>query len=250
MFNKTFEITEQNAAEYVKIIGNFIRGKVDEAKRSGVVLGISGGIDSAVVARLCQEAGIKTTLVLLPDGDTMDKSKSTQDAMSVVNTFSFDYRVVNIGEACKQVEGAIGMEISDFAKINIRPRIRMTVLYSIAQTMGAFVIGTGNLAERVVGYFTKWGDGANDINPLGMLTKKEVRILAKELNVPDQIITKPPSANLFEGQTDENELGFTYEQIDKFILEKSSGDADVDQRLRERMEVTEHKNSPIPIFEG
>ncbi len=110
------------------------------------------------------------------------------------------------------------------------------------------VIGTGNLSERTVGYFTKWGDGANDLNPLGMLTKKEVYILAKYLGVPESIINKKPSADLWEGQTDEEELGISYSQIDEYILNGTSGDKNVDEIIKLKHKITMHKLKPIPIF--
>ena len=112
------------------------------------------------------------------------------------------------------------------------------------------VIGTGNLSERTVGYFTKWGDGANDLNPIANLTKGEVYILAKYLQVPDSIINKKPSADLWNGQTDEEELGITYEQIDKFILTGTSGNNEIDNKIRNVNKKNMHKLRQIPIFEG
>lgn len=111
------------------------------------------------------------------------------------------------------------------------------------------VIGTGNLSERTVGYFTKWGDGANDFNPIAKLTKKEVYIVAKHLQVPDSIINKKPSADLWNGQTDEAELGIKYEQIDEFILTGTSGDTEIDNKIRDKIKKNMHKTNSIPIFE-
>jgi len=110
------------------------------------------------------------------------------------------------------------------------------------------VIGTGNLAERTVGYFTKWGDGACDLNPLAMLTKQEVRTLARFLEVPDCIIAKQPSAGLWEGQTDEDELGMTYQQIDAYIINGTSGNPETDRKIEDRIAMSAHKLAPIPIF--
>ena len=136
------------------------------------------------------------------------------------------------------------------SRANIRPRVRMTYLYQLAQMSDRFVCGTGNLAERTVGYFTKWGDGVCDLNPIAMLTKQEIYTLARFLEVPDSIIQKKPSAGLWEGQTDENELGITYKQIDAFILEGTSGSVDVDDMIRKRMAWSAHKFAPIPIFQN
>mgnify|MGYP002710688125 FL=1 len=112
------------------------------------------------------------------------------------------------------------------------------------------VIGTGNLSERTVGYFTKWGDGAYDINPIANITKREVYILAKHLQVPDRILNKKPSAGLWEGQTDEGEMGITYDQIDEFILNGTSGNSEIDEKIQEKKNRNMHKIEPISTFKG
>lgn len=250
MIYKNFIITEENAKEYIEIIKNFIKEKVESANRKGVFLGMSGGIDCSVVARLCQEAGVNIELVMLPDGEDMIRSKSMKDAMELINKFGFNYRTINIKDICDEFESKINENLNNLSKINIRPRTRMIILYSLAQNNHSFVIGTGNLDERLLGYFTKWGDGSSDLNPLGMLTKGEVRILARHLEVPESIINKAPSAGLYEGQTDEDELGFTYEEIDKYILNGTTGNIDTDKKLEKRITMSSHKLEPISIFEG
>lgn len=172
---KDFIVTDSNAQEYIVKIGEFIRDAVTSANRKGVVLGMSGGIDCSVVARLCQEAGVFVKLLLLPDDDNMKKSMSQRDAMALIDRFGFAYDICDIGEACRAVEKHFDT-LKELSQINIRPRMRMIVLYTAAQNDSLFVIGTGNLDERLLGYFTKWGDGACDLNPLGMMTKGEVRI--------------------------------------------------------------------------
>ena len=249
MFKKDFIITEKNADEYIVKIGAFIKGQVDTANRKGVVLGMSGGIDCSVAAALCHAAKVPALLVMLPDGKDMQRTKSMQHAMLLIEKFGFEHRTIDIGKICKGCETAAG-ELSDLSKMNIRPRVRMTVLYSLAQTMQRFVLGTGNLSERLIGYFTKWGDGASDLNPLGMLTKNEVRILARALSVPREIVEKPPSAGLYDGQTDETELGITYAQIDAYALTGASGDASVDEKIENRINMSLHKHNPIPVFKG
>jgi NAD+ synthase len=179
----------------------------------------------------------------------MKLSKSMEDSMKMVNQFGFDYNIINIKSICDEFESKIGEPLIELSKINIRPRVRMTILYSVAQTNKMFVIGTGNLDERLLGYFTKWGDGACDLNPLGLLTKKEVKILAHHLNIPDSIINKAPSAGLYEGQTDELELGFTYEEIDNYILNGTTENEDIDNRLKDRINMSSHKLNSIPIYE-
>ncbi len=249
MFDKKFVITNENADEYIGKIGAFIKNRVSGAGRKGVVLGMSGGIDCSVAAALCHAAKVPALLVMLPDGEGMKLSKSMEHAMLLVDKFGFECRTVDIGGICRDLETAAG-ELSEIAKLNIRPRVRMTVLYSLAQTMHCFVLGTGNLSERLLGYFTKWGDGASDLNPLGMLTKNEVRILARRLNVPREIIEKAPSADLYGGQTDEAELGITYAEIDAYALTGASGSVSADAKIKNRIEMSRHKHDSIPVFLG
>ena len=244
---KNFLITDGNAAEYVSKIGLFIKERVVAAAREGIVLGMSGGLDSAVAARLCQAAGVPALLIMLPDGAAGMKSKSFGYAKSFVQRFGFEYMVVDIGKICRDIEAAAG-DLSPESRLNIRPRVRMSMLYSLAQTKRRFVLGTSNLSERLLGYFTKWGDGASDLNPLGMLVKSEVRHLSRALDIPKEIIEKAPSADLFEGQTDESDLGISYAEIDAFALTGTSGNAAADKKIKARIEMSLHKNNVIPLF--
>ena len=132
------------------------------------------------------------------------------------------------------------MDITDAAKANIAPRLRMTALYSIAQTRNSLVVGTGNRSERYMGYFTKWGDGACDINPISDLTATEVFEFLRYLNAPEHIVTKAPSAGLFEGQTDESEMGVTYKAIDEYITTGNTDEASKAVIDRYHM-ISEHK---------
>ncbi|MBQ3145702.1 MAG: NAD(+) synthase [Clostridia bacterium] len=256
MENKNFVITEENVSEYCKKIGSWIKENIENAKTNGVVLGMSSGVDCSVVARLCQNAGINTHLILMPYGNDMTNSKSYSDAMELINKFHFDYHVFDIKPAVDAIQIPSNSEILknasktniELSKANIRPRMRMTYLYQYAQINNLLVIGTSNLSERTVGYSTKWGDGVSDLNPLGMITKREVYILAKYLQVPECIINKKPSADLWEGQTDEEELGIKYEQIDEFILNGTSGDEQTDNLIKIKNERSMHKINPIPIF--
>lgn len=257
MEKKSFIITDDNVAEYANKIAAWIKNLIQSNNRKGVVLGMSGGIDCSVVARLCQLAEVDPYLVLMPCGSDMTNSKSHHHAMELIETFKFRHQIFNIEPAVN----ALITENADFLNgateqnkalsiANIRPRVRMTYLYQLAQLGGRFVAGTGNMAERTVGYFTKWGDGACDFNPLAMLTKQEVYTLARYLKVPDCIIGKKPSAGLWEGQTDEDELGMTYNQIDGFILNGTSGDKNVDKEIEKRVAMSAHKFDPTPIYKG
>lgn len=256
MEEKKFVITEENVSEYCKKIGSWIKKNIENAKSNGVVLGMSSGVDCSVVARLCQNAGINTHLILMPYGNDMTNSKSYSDAMELINKFKLDYHIfdikpavdnLQIPESSKILENATKTNI-ELSRANIRPRVRMTYLYQYAQINNLLVIGTSNLSERTVGYSTKWGDGASDLNPLGMITKREVYILAKYLQIPECIINKKPSAGLWEGQTDEEELGIKYEQIDEFILNGTSGEQQIDNLIKIKNKRAMHKLNPIPIF--
>ncbi len=256
MEEKKFVITEENVKEYVIKIAEWIKNNVQKAKANGVVLGMSSGIDCSVVSRLCQEAGVNIHLVMMPYGKNMTSSKSYSDAMELINKFEFDYHVFDIKPAVDALEISNDSEIIEkdnktnikLSRANIRPRVRMTYLYQYGQLKNLLVIGTSNLSERTIGYSTKWGDGASDLNPLGMITKREVYTLARELRIPDCIINKKPSAELWEGQTDEEELGITYEQIDEYILNRTCGNQEIDKLIQIKNDRAGHKLNPIPIF--
>lgn len=252
---KSFVIDRQNVAHYAKAIATWIADQLKANNRKGVVLGMSGGIDCSVVACLCQFANVDTHLVMMPYGTDMAQTNSNDHAMQLINKFAFPYEIYDIQPAVDiltitaptTLASATAHNIA-LSTANIRPRVRMTYLYQLAQLGSRFVIGTGNMSERTVGYFTKWGDGASDLNPLAMLTKQEVYILAEFLGVPEAIITKQPSAGLWDGQTDEDELGMTYAQIDAYILHGSSGNADIDVLIEQRIALSNHKFAALPIF--
>lgn len=253
--NKPFVINDDNVSHYATKIATWIAQQVNTAKRKGVVLGMSGGIDCSVVACLCQLAKVDTHLVMMPYGNDMSNTRSSQHALELIQKFNFAHHTFDIQLAVDALTITNTTFLAQaetvnqaLSQANIRPRVRMTYLYQLAQLGSRFVIGTGNMAERTVGYFTKWGDGAADLNPLGMLTKQEVYLLATYLGVPDSIINKKPSAGLWEGQTDEEELGMTYSQIDAFILTGTSGDKNVDILIQHRIAMSVHKFSPVPIF--
>ena len=251
---KTFLIKEENIIEYADKIAAWIKEKVERAQRKGVVLGMSGGVDCSVVARLCQLAGVDVHLVLMPYGNDMKNTQSNAHAMALIEKFNFSYHVFDIKPAADALTIPVDAPYCgsvanlEMSRANIRPRVRMSYLYQLAQLNSCFVIGTGNLSERTVGYFTKWGDGACDINPLGMLTKREVYALAMYLELPSCIIDKKPSAGLWDGQTDEDELGMTYEQIDAYIINGTSGNTEVDLKIEERIALSEHKHAQIPLY--
>lgn len=193
----------------------------EEANCHGVVLGLSGGKDSTVVAMLAKKVwGRNVFAILMPNGEQKDIS----DSLNIVKQLELGHVIVNIEDAYKgivtNVEKAINGLILDKAKTNIPPRLRMTILYAIAQTYGYRVIGTGNASEKYLGWCTKFGDLGCDLNPIAHLTKSEVveigTELAKEFGLDEKFIVKAPGDGL-TGKTDEDNFGFTYDELDEYM---------------------------------
>ncbi|MGC8817419.1 MAG: NAD+ synthase [Candidatus Hadarchaeum sp.] len=198
----------------------FIRKKVAEAGADGVVIGLSGGIDSSVAATLCARAlGPKKVLgISLPEIGVSDPS-DVADARLVAENLGIDFKVIDIAPAVKALRGQL--EFKPEARLpaaNILPRIRMAVLYYYSNLLNRLVVGGSNRSELRTGYFTKYGDGASDLAPLGSLYKTQVKELASFLGLPEQIITKTPTAGLWRGQTDEAELGISYRNLDLIFV--------------------------------
>jgi NAD+ synthase len=232
-------------------VTRWIREQIDEAGLSGAVVGLSGGIDSAVVSGLCARAvGPENVL-----GVAMPAHSSPEDvehARQVAEIWGIQYREVDLSGIYDAF-----IEIltpgSQLADANIKPRLRMITLYHFANTLDRMVIGTGNRSELEVGYYTKYGDGGVDLLPIAGLLKVQVRELAREIGVPEVIIERPPSAGLWEGQTDESELGITYEQLDGALRAIDAGDTSaIEPRVLERVTAlnrgTEHKRKLAPIY--
>lgn len=248
MEEKSFIITEENVKEYVNKITDWIKQQVEAAGAKGVVLGMSSGVDCSVVSRLCMEANVNTHLIMMPYGENMKESENYRHAMELINKFNFNYHIFNIKPAVDNLKIHEEAENMELVHANLMPRVRMTYLYQYAAINNLLVIGTGNLSERTMGYFTKWGDGACDLNPLANITKREVYILAKYLSIPDCIINKKPSADLWKGQNDEDELGISYKKIDDYILTGTTGNQEDDKFLKSKKEKALHKIKQIPIF--
>lgn len=206
-------------------IKDFVRQKVKECVGKGVVIGLSGGIDSATVSKLCADAiGPDKVLNLFMPARTSSR-KDQQDAEEFCRQFGMEFQVVDIEPAVQAYRAMLpSMDNKEFAG-NAMARSRMIVLYHHARLRGRVVMGTSNKSELLTGYFTKFGDGGADFCPLGDLYKTEVRQLAEQIDVTRAIIDKVPSAGLWEGQTDEGEMGITYEELDQVLygLERSLG---------------------------
>lgn len=198
----------------------WIQEQVKKANAQGCVLGLSGGIDSAVVAVLCKKAFPDQVLGLIMPSHSNPRDMA--DAKLLAETFDIPYKVVDLSgtfdELCQAIGGTEELPKTSLTLNNIKPRLRMTTLYYHAALRNALVVGTDNASELKVGYFTKYGDGGVDIVPIGTIVKVQVRELARHLGVPEPIITKAPTAGLWEDQTDESEMGVTYEELDNYIL--------------------------------
>lgn len=221
----------------------FIQEILSQSKAEGIVYGNSGGKDSALVGILCKLACQNTVGILMPCSSKRNYEEDTNDGLCVAEKFSIQTRTVDLTPVRDGFLAAIektDVVLNKTALANIAPRLRMTTLYSVAASENRLVAGTGNRSEGYMGYFTKWGDGAYDFNPIADLTVTEIYEFLKYLGSPECVIVKAPSAALFEGQTDESEMGITYAKIDEYLL---SGKAtDENKALIERFHaVSEHK---------
>lgn len=240
-------------ATLAEAIEQWIRERVDGAGVAGVAVGLSGGIDSAVAAGLAARAlgPDRVTGVIMP---AHSQQEDIDDARLLAEHFNLNPLQIDLSVPFDTMVSTLPAG-NELAIANIKPRLRMITLYHIANTNGLMVMGTGNRSELMVGYFTKYGDGGVDLLPLGSLYKHQVRELARAIGVPDQIVERPPSAGLWAGQTDESEMGITYEELDG-ILEAMEADGDLSRfnpdsvgQVRDMVARSAHKRSMPPIFE-
>ena len=233
--------------QYLLEIEQFIKDYLLTSHMDGYVLGLSGGVDSSLVAALTKNAVGKEKLmcIMMPiDSNPADLN----DAKKVAEALDLNYLVIDgsasFHETVKRFEEQ-GITLDTATKSNLKVRIRMTILYAYGQAHRSLVLGTDNMDERYTGYFTKYGDGAADLLPICYLNKQEVVEAAKLKGVPSFLAERTPSAGLFEGQTDEKEMGVSYKDLDDFLLGK-----EIDAKAKERIEylhrISEHKRSPIP----
>ena len=231
--------------ELVQHLVNWIGAEVTAGGGGGAVFGLSGGIDSAVVAALAKKAFPHHTLgVVMP---CHSEPQDAADGALVAHHFGVAVTTVDLGPVYDLLLETLAASSSDLpesrlATANLKPRLRMTTLYAFANQLGYRVLGTGNRSEIAVGYYTKYGDGGADLLPLGSLVKSEVRELARRLGVPERIIDKPPSAGLWADQTDETEMGLTYEELDAHLLTGAASPA-VKARVDALHDASEHKRA-------
>lgn len=232
--------------EYIEVIYDFLRNYLKESHQEGYVLGISGGVDSSVVAAICKNAVGKDKLhcILMPI-DSLDSD--LKDGLQLVNDLGLNYHIIdnsNAYHAYLENFNKLGIELDNSTKGNLKARMRMATLYAYAQKNHLLVLGTDNKDEYYVGYFTKYGDGGVDLLPIVHLTKEEVREVGKILGVRSSLVERVPSAGLYEGQTDEKEMGITYKELDSYLLGNEINETSKAKIERLHL-ISEHKRVPI-----
>lgn len=225
----------------------WIKNTVENAGAKGVVFGLSGGIDSAVVAALCKKAFPEDSLgVIMP---CYSNPIDEEHAMLVAEAIGLRTKTVVLDNAFDAMKVCVGASENDpkLTIANIKARLRMITVYYNAGIYNYLVAGTGNRSELTIGYFTKYGDGGVDIMPLTSFVKREVVELARKLNIPEIVVTKPPTAGLWENQSDEQEMGMTYAELDNYIL-TGEGPEHVKNKVDGMNRRSEHKRVPVPRF--
>ena len=246
--DKLYLKKEFSVEQVVSEIEEWLKSNIAQAGCRGVVIGLSGGIDSSVVAAISKRIFPDNTLgLILP---CYSDSRDEQDALTLVKEFELDYKYVDLGTTYDAMVKELDQveEAPDMALANIKPRLRMAALYYYAQINKYLVLGTSNKSELVLGYFTKYGDGAADLLPIASFTKMEVYEIAKYLEIPKQIIERPPTAGIISGQTDEDEMGFTYQELEQYFKGKSIS-SEVREKIEKLEKINEHKRAMPPIFD-
>lgn len=236
------------AIEYEKRVA-FIRNILADSGMNGIVYGNSGGKDSALVGILCKAACENTLGIIMPCAAKRNYEKDMDDALEVAKGYSIETRVLDLTPV-RDVEIANLSRITslnEIAAANLAPRLRMLSLYAVAAAEKRLVAGTGNRSETYVGYFTKWGDGAYDFNPIADLTVTEIYEFLDFLKAPLCVIEKSPSAALFDGQTDEMELGVTYRELDDFLMGRSISE-EKKKIVESKHERSEHKRKVSIVY--
>ncbi|WP_339022421.1 NAD(+) synthase [Spiroplasma endosymbiont of Crioceris asparagi] len=237
---------EKNLEKYLDYLVEWIKEEVHKAKADGVIVGISGGIDSAVVSLLAKKAFPNNYLtVWMP----CNSSQMDYDCVEeLINNNQLVNVTVDLGTTYKELELNLiktKVNLDKLALANSRARLRMTTLYALGQSKKYLVLGTDNLDEWHIGYFTKFGDGGVDLLPISGLLKREVKKAGEILGVPKSIIERKPTAGLWENQTDESEIGFSYDVIDDYLDNKEVV-KEAKIRIEQLHNVSEHKRIGAP----
>ena len=210
------EVLRQDYTNIQENILSFLKNKVLEKKSDGVIFGLSGGIDSATVAYLCKKIDdVKEVLALVMPDSAISPSSETGDALKIIGEIGINYKLIDINTIHKRYSNYL--EPDDLALGNLRARIRSNIIYYYANLKNLLVLGTSDKSEYLIGYFTKFGDGSADILPMVSLYKTQLRELAKAVGVPNNIISKKSSPNLWKGHDAEKEIGVSYEEIDSIL---------------------------------
>ncbi|MBR6349585.1 MAG: NAD(+) synthase [Lachnospiraceae bacterium] len=227
----------------------YIRNLLESSHTKGIIYGNSGGKDSALVGILCKMACDNTVGIIMPCASKRNFGEDMKDGLDVAEQFGIETRTVDLTSVREEIVKQISpvAEISSAALSNIAPRLRMTTLYAIGQSEGRLVAGTGNRDELYVGYYTKYGDGGSDFNPIADLTVSEVYEFLEYLGAPENIIKKAPSAGLFEGQTDEGEMGIKYSQIDEYLMTGKT-DPEAQAKIERMHKNSEHKRIGVQMY--
>ena len=235
---------------YLKDIEKFLKNYLESNDMNTYVLGVSGGVDSSLCAALARNAVGKDKLhcLIVP----IDSAKEDiEDALTLVKDLDLKYDIIDASETfhtyLKDFEKC-GMSFDRSTLGNLKARMRMSILYAVAQNERGLVIGTDNADERCVGYFTKYGDGACDILPIAHLVKAEVVEASKILGIRPSLAERVPTAGLYEGQTDEKEMGVSYKDLDAYVLGKEVNET-AKKRIQYLERISEHKRKPIPMPE-
>ena len=233
--------------EYLRVIEKFLKDYLEQSHVDMYVLGLSGGVDSSLCAGLIKNAVGKERLhcLMMP---IESHPSDLKDALEVAKALDINCTILDLTETYQRFVKTFaeeGIELTRDSKINLKVRLRMCALYAYGQNHRGLVVGTDNMDERYTGYFTKYGDGAADILPITHLTKAEVVKAAKIVGVPVSLAERVPSAGLFEGQTDEREMGVTYQELDDYLLGKEIKE-ESKQRIERLHRISEHKRVPVP----
>ncbi|MFU2193116.1 NAD(+) synthase [Mycoplasma sp. 4079] len=240
---------KENGLAYVEVIKDFLVTKAKEANCYGFIVGISGGIDSSLVYAIAKQLPLKVKGVVMSVNGMLQSD--LEHIKKLEEKFDDKFEYIDLTDAFNALSKQVNVK-NQLAVANIKPRLRMTTLYALAQENNSLVLGTDNKDETFIGYFTKYGDGGVDLLPICHLTKGEVRFLASLQNVPSEIIDKAPSAGLWENQTDEDELGFSYAQLDFYLDHlndyeqiKSVLPEEVIKKIEYKHKISQHKRDSI-----
>ena len=253
-----------NPKKTVEIISNFIKNKIDESKTEGLVIGLSGGLDSSTAVSISSKVIDKSNILGLIMPSKTTSQEDLEDAVTISENLGIETEIINIDNLIKPFGDlcihSANEQYNQLANANLKARIRMMISYYHSNSMNRLVVGTGNLSELLVGYFTKYGDGGVDILPLGDLYKTDVKKIAAYLKIPDKILNKAPTAGLWAGQTDEDELGIKYHLLDKIlylittekledyiIAEKLEISPKEVLRIKNMIKSANHKITPPPV---